>query len=309
MTDPLDRMRDVIQEDIGNRGLRHDPERNLVSATAGDFRGACVSLAGAAAPGLAVVTGFYIPTADPPAGETDGPLGAVFLARALVPLGIRVAIATDAFCTTAVDAGLAMCRLSGQVQVVTLPPPAEAKAMGPAAYCEQFRRATAGLGLRHLLAIERVGPNRSDRCRTMRGIDITDRMSPAHWLFEAAPEGGVTTIGIGDGGNEIGMGKIALDVIRHNIPRGDLIACRVPADYLIVAGVSNWGAYGLAAGVYHLRGAAPPALLFDADVERRLLATMVERGPLVDGVLGRPSVTVDGLTWEQYSALLGPLAG
>ena len=32
------------------------------------------------------------------------------------------------------------------------------------------------------------------------------------------------TIGIGDGGNEIGMGKITLDVIHHNIPRGGLIA-------------------------------------------------------------------------------------
>ena len=31
---------------------------------------------------------------------------------------------------------------------------------------------------------------------------------------------------------------------------------------------------------------------------------MVERGPLVDGVVGKPSVTVDGLTWEQYSAVL-----
>ncbi len=41
----------------------------------------------------------------------------------------------------------------------------------------------------------------------MRGIDITESTSPAHWLFE--DDGRPTTIGIGDGGNEIGMGKIA----------------------------------------------------------------------------------------------------
>ena len=60
---------------------------------------------------LIVVTGFFIPTAQPPCGETDGPLGAVFLARALFPLGVRVVIATDAFCAAAVQAGLNTCGL------------------------------------------------------------------------------------------------------------------------------------------------------------------------------------------------------
>src|SRR5688572_10065475 len=93
----LDRMRDVIQEDIGKRGLRTKADRNLINACPDDFRLACGSLAQTPQPGLAVVTGFYIPAAQPPAAETDGPLGAVFLARALVPLGIRVALLTDSF--------------------------------------------------------------------------------------------------------------------------------------------------------------------------------------------------------------------
>ena len=56
--------------------------------------------------------------------------------------------------------------------------------------------------------------------------DITDLVSPAHYLFEAVTEHllAVRTIGIGDGGNEIGMGKIPWSVIRRNIPRGGLIA-------------------------------------------------------------------------------------
>ncbi len=56
------------------------------------------------------------------------------------------------------------------------------------------------------------------------------------------------------------------------------------------------------------RGITPPPDLFDPEVERRILETMVERGPLVDGVLTKPSVTVDGLTWERYSAVLPQLA-
>jgi hypothetical protein len=143
----------------------------------------------------------------------------------------------------------------------------------------------------------------------MRGLDITAQTAPAHLLFEAvkAHAPAVTTIGIGDGGNEIGMGKIPWDVIRRNIPRGGLVACRVPTDHLIVCGVSNWGAYGLAAGVRLLRGAAPGDL-FDVERERALLERMVEGGPLVDGVTGKPTATVDGLTFERYAEPLRRLA-
>ena len=67
-------------------------------------------------------------------------------------------------------------------------------------------------------------------------------------LLDHASRRRTVTIGIGDGGNEIGMGKIPHETIVKNIPNGDLIHCRVPTDHLIVAGVSNWGAYALAAG-------------------------------------------------------------
>src|SRR5437016_3765029 len=80
----LERMRDLIQLDPGRRGLRNDPNTNLITETRGDFAAACRSIADHAAPAVAIVTGFFIPHADPPAAETDGPLGALFLARALV---------------------------------------------------------------------------------------------------------------------------------------------------------------------------------------------------------------------------------
>src|SRR5262249_48928665 len=102
-------------------------------------------------------------------------------------------------------------------------------------------------------------------------------------------------------GNEIGMGRIPWDVIRRNVPGGAVVACRVPVDHLIVCGVSNWGAYALAAGVRHLRGQGHDADLFDPERQQALLQLMVERGPLVDGVRGQPTATVDGLTFERYA--------
>ena len=209
--------------------------------------------------------------------------------------------------------------------------------MGPQAYWDEFHRQAGPLT--HLLALERVGPNHTlasllaqvdeedraerqedferevpedqrDRCHSMRGRDITVNMSPAHWLMEAAAgqQPPMITLGIGDGGNEQGMGKIPWDVIRRNIPRGNLVACRVPADHLIVCGISNWGEYGLAAGVRLLRSAPPDADLFDVDRERALLQEMVQQGPLVDGVSGLQTATVDGLDFARYAEVLTKLA-
>lgn len=52
---------------------------------------------------------------------------------------------------------------------------------------------------------------------------------------------------VGDGGNEVGMGKIYHTIVNSSINHAKEIACAVPADHLIVCSVSNWGGYGLAA--------------------------------------------------------------
>jgi hypothetical protein len=326
----LDTIHDIIQEDVGNRGLRADPAANLITACPGDLWAACRSIVETPAAVIAIVTGFYIPHALPPCGDTDGPLGALFLARALTGLGVKVVLATDAFCTKALRAGLGACGLSDAVPLITLPIPQSSADLSPRDYTGQFLdqvRERVG-PLTHLIALERAGPSHTraslqsqagsssahlerflcevpapehDRYHTMSGRDLTAHMSPAHRLFEEAPQVlPIKTIGIGDGGNEIGMGKIAWDIIRRNIPSGGLIACRVPTDYLIVCGVSNWGAYGLAAAAYWLSGIKPGADLFDVEREQELCRLMVEDGPLVDGISGKRTVTVDGLPFERY---------
>lgn len=70
-------------------------------------------------------------------------------------------------------------------------------------------------------------------------------------LFSAHTSEKITTIGIGDGGNEIGMGKVQPKVIEH-IQNGRNIACAVATDYLVTAGVSNWGGSALVAALHVL---------------------------------------------------------
>ena len=48
--------------------------------------------------------------------------------------------------------------------------------------------------------------------------------------------------------------------------------------------------------------------LFDVDRERALLELLMERGPLVDGVTGRRTATVDGLSFEEYAKPVSRIA-
>ena len=287
----------AVQTDPGHRGLARDPADNLFTATAGDFQAACRSIAEHPQPVLFVVTGFIIPSAEPPTFETDGPLGAVFLARAMRLLGIATCCLTEYPCSRAHSAGLTTAGIQHEDGGRTLDPGDNLTGIWVR---------VPGLSLffpTHVIALERPGPAVNGRLHTMRGRDITDLMLPAHHLFGPGRDGTMLwkTTGIGDGGNEIGMGKVPHETVVKNIPNGDLVHCRVPTDHLIVAGVSNWGAHALAAGVYVLRGVKPPADLFDPDRERAILEVMVREGPLVDGVTGKQTATVDGLTWDEYA--------
>jgi hypothetical protein len=266
----------AVQTDPGNRGLARDPHDSLFTACPGAFAAACRSLAASRGPKVWVHTGFFIPSADPPAFETDGPLGAFFLYRAFEALGGRVAVCGEGPISKAVWAAQVFIDPHGYDDMDYWHPD-------------------------HLVWVERAGPAADGRYYTMRGRDITEHHEWVSARYLPPESSRCPTIGIGDGGNEIGMGKIPHETIVKNIPNGDLIHCRVPTDHLIVAGVSNWGAYALAAGVYVLRGVKPPADLFDPDRERDILEVMVREGPLVDGVTGKQTATVDGLSWEEYA--------
>jgi hypothetical protein len=112
----------------------------------------------------------------------------------------------------------------------------------------------------------------------------------------------VVTIGVGDGGNEVGMGNV-----RARFARGGGLAARIGSvvrvDHLVVAGVSNWGAYGIVA---HLGRLAGRPLLHAPDDERRLVAACVKAGAC-DGVTRRREATVDGLALDAHAAVVALL--
>lgn len=55
--------------------------------------------------------------------------------------------------------------------------------------------------------------------------------------------------GVGDGGNELGMGKIK-DAVKKHIKNGDIIACDVEADFTIVAGKWSFWRNGRFANIW-----------------------------------------------------------
>ncbi len=213
---------------------------------------------------VAIVTGFYIPEAG--AGETDGPPGAKVLGDALQKLGVTVDYLTDSF----------NARLLNALGVDAI--------VEHARYLESAKPS-------HLVSIERAARARDGRYRNMRGVDITATTPPLDELFLEAGRRGLTTIGIGDGGNEIGMGNVFAETLA-TIPHGGDIASIVPTDFCIAAGVSNWGAYGLAGALSIL---ADQDLLPTAGQCAAQIDAIVKGGGAVDGVTHRRESAVDGL--------------
>jgi hypothetical protein len=177
----------AVQIDPGNRGLARDPHDNLFTATRGDFEAACRSIAEHPKPILNVVTGFVIPTAEPPTFETDGPLGAVFLMRAFRHLGLAALGLTDLPCARSLDAGIRAAGVPPGMVVENFP-------HDDAFHGPWVLGIGASLGFAtHAVALERVGPAANGRYHTMRGRDVTDLMLPAHHVFardDGQPLGG-----------------------------------------------------------------------------------------------------------------------
>ena len=122
----------------------------------------------------------------------------------------------------------------------------------------------------------------------MRGVSIAEETASIDTLFELAAGQNILTVGIGDGGNEIGMGNLK-DVISKQL---SLIPCTVTVDELIVATTSNWGAYALTAWLELLSGKALlPAYGEIAGYLRRIVSL-----GCVDGVTKKQEPTVDGFS-------------
>lgn len=270
-------LENIIRKNLEQRGMdRVEPKGELFRAAESLFSGETVF----------IVTGFVI--RDAMKGETDGPLGAVSLAGTLEKLGKRAVLLSDGYSGEFLYSCRRLAGLSYDIEIVP--------DLGEAAF---FQRLLELYRPTHVVAIERPGRAADGRCYSMRGEDLSDIVPNTDLLFEAAGSQKITTIAVGDGGNEVGMGKIR-PYITKSIYKGRQICAAVTADFLIIAGVSNWGGHAMAAALSVMDGRM---LLHDRETEKSLLEGIVEAGA-VDGCTKKSEMTVDGLSLEENLEVL-----
>lgn len=252
-----------------------------------------------------------------PMGETDGPPGAAAIARALdIGLGAKPVVVGEERNIGPIIAalegiGLMVCdearftQRDGCALVIPMPLGAEAGAAFTKDLLARFAPKAA-------VFVEKAGPNEEGFYNSLLGTGRSkDVMANAELIAAAAKAAGIFTVGIGDGGNEIGFGKIA-EAVRDIQPWGRKsrrpdgspgvgIVTVAETDVLIAAAVSNWGGYGLAAALASLEGR--PEILHSVADERRMLDRCVAAGA-VDGVLCRPVPLVDGTGEETQYAMI-----
>jgi hypothetical protein len=267
----------------------------LIAASRGDLSAAAQSLAGATSVGL--ITGFFVPRGDVAAPETDGPVGTALLAAGLVACGLPTRIAVDTPCAEAVR--VAVEAAGGGVTV-------DEVGVDDQGGLDRLLGMWRNAGVSHAIAIERCGRSADGQPRNMRGVDVSPWTAPLDDLFLGGPW---VKLAVGDGGNEIGMGKLPAGLIARTVPNGAEIACATSCDHLVVAGVSNWGAYGLMAALAVLRADWRPVIARFLTAERDLAVTraIVERAGAVDGVTARREATVDGFGPDIHGALIDEL--
>jgi len=288
----IDRIEALIQQEVG-RGATA-----LFAASRGGLWRAVSALATRKPRYVGILTGFFVPRGDPPAAETDGPGGAALLALALSRIGVKCRLLTDEACRTACEAALPGAGVTSvAVDAVT-----------PDTPLEPLIDAWRAHDIDWVVAIERCGLSADGRPRNMRGEDVGAWTAPLDRVFTAGPW---RTIAIGDGGNEIGMGALPAGLIAREVPLGDTIACVTPADHLITAGVSHWGVYGLIAALAVHKPAWRKTLLncLDPAIDEKILNTLVEQGPAVDGVTLRRTMTIDGFDLAVHRAKLEQVTG
>ncbi|XP_072195096.1 D-glutamate cyclase, mitochondrial isoform X2 [Excalfactoria chinensis] len=240
----IETLESLIGIDPGNRGIVH-----LLHP--GELLKACLSLSHAQS--VLVTTGFPTHFNYEPPEENDGPPGALAIAAMLQALEKDVAIVTD---QRAMDLNKKIIEEAVQIGILKKPVPLlsyqrESANSALTFLCESGNPRRPRFD--HLIAIERAGMAADGNYYNARKVNIKHLVDPIDELFltaQAIP--GITTTGVGDGGNELGMGKVK-DAVKKHIKNGDVIACDVAADFAVVAGVSNWGGYAIACALYILR--------------------------------------------------------
>lgn len=303
---------DLVTTDIGGRdtiypiaGATRDRDGTEAPMRAAE------ALSDAVDPGdtVLVLTGFLIPPTM--VQETDGPLGAVSVARAVdAGLDANAVIA----CEPKARDICAATATAGELSVVDRSTATEGKRT---VAIEEFptdrERAReyvddvfTELDPAAVVAVEKVAPNEAGVYHNMAGYDVSDDTAKVDELYDALDDD-VLTVAVGDAGNEVGMGNVA-DTVREEIqygaecqcPCGEGIASAIEVDVLVPATVSNWGSHAIAACLSTLVG---QSILHDSVVERRMLVEASTAGS-IDGIVGGTNAWCDGMPPEAHESMV-----
>lgn len=232
-----------------------------------------------------ITTGF--PVANVEKSDTDGPLGAAVLAKELSKTGFKISFLTEKL---------------------------HAEILKNVCYSLDFRsfdlliisrknydsiiKSVIDKSFKLLIAIEKPGWNSMKVYHNMHGENISNLCERIDVIFNSIKKSDKLTVGIGDGGNEIGMGMIRKSVLKY-VPYGKTckcecksgIACATLTKNLLVGGTSNWASYLLAALIATYGGN-----VFDHNEENEelMLKAAIDSGA-VDGFSGEVKKFVDGI--------------
>jgi hypothetical protein len=257
-----------------------------------------------------VLTGAgYEPTM--PKGESDGPPGAVSLARALykglgaVPVYVQEQCHADPVIAASHAAGL-MVKTFEEARDWRLGAGLENAPLNQAEIAAWTAALLDRTKPKAVISAERLGPGQNGIIHSATALplqgpdnfvrfDVVD-ISP---VVTEATKRGILTIGIGDHGNELGFGAIREAVVKA-MPKGDILCTTVATDIVFPAMMSNWGCYGIEAALAWLL--KKPELLHSPAQEERILRACLDAGGLeamfcttefyVDGLMGETSMAV-----------------
>ena len=277
-TDKINKINELITTDAGNRGMKHlVVPGDLLSSAEILARVRNTKVAYRARPEIVILTGFPCCVEHTPPQETDG-LSSVAIAHACMNLGYNVTIITEEC-----NESIFRAAVNGVDTPVFYPNPRHhdvpVMLQDKYAHIKLYFVKSPSLSkedkskLKELvdstdliIACERAGPSADGNCYTMSGINMTKKglIAPQLHNFvsdtrKQGSEGMRKFIAIGDGGNELGMGKV-MDKVYEHIRDGKKIGAvntldgkNLTADSLIAASVSNWGAYALIAAAALVR--------------------------------------------------------
>lgn len=244
-----------------------------------------------------ISTGFMVPGIHPH-GEVCGVIGAVVLARAIkLGLNATVLLLSEEPIIPVLDAA---CRAAGlqRMEIEILKEvPKEVRAVAIQSFPTdveeakvEARRLIDDLAPSAIITIQKAGRNENGIYLTAHGNDISESTAKIDCLVDEANKRGILTIGIGDLGQEIGMGIIR-DTVRKVVPHGPEIATVVKTDYLVIGLSSNVATFGVEACLSGLL--EKPELLHDGETLRRVFEASIRAGA-VDGSLVAPTLTDHG---------------